>query len=236
MSQHHPYPCPWLPRAAEGAKLSVLHWHRKIGAWARSTGSCRLVCTPTKGMSPASRFAHHRHKGAGNRIVCDGAGSGGCSTSPGRSALWLPMTQPRPPKHLCSLVACSVHVTCVCPPPSSSGLTASRLVQPLLVQHPCPMEAQGCRQGAGFVHDSSSYPCRGLSILHQLWPQQAVTVSCHWVQSLSPIHAAFSMLARVPARQSPLAPGAKWDRSPRHDRAGRAGCAGRWLEAATGSI
>lgn len=66
------------------------------------------------------------------------------------------------------------------------------------------------------------------------------TVSSDSVLSLgvspSPLCAAFPMPAHVPARQSPLAHGTKWDRSPRHHGAGRAGCAGRRLEAATGSV
>lgn len=43
--------------------------------------------------------------------------------------------------------------------------------QPSLVQHSCPTKAQGCRQGAEFVCDSSFYTCRSPSILRRLWPQ-----------------------------------------------------------------
>lgn len=117
-----PHPCPWVPRAAEGAQFFAHHRHRKIGRWARSTESSRQVHTPTKGMSPASHLVHHCHEGVGNRIVWGGAGFRGCGASPGSSALWLPVTKPRPPNNLS---ARSVHVTHVCPSPSRSGLTAA---------------------------------------------------------------------------------------------------------------
>lgn len=159
----------------------------------------------THQISPGPHLAHHCHEGMGNRITWDGTGSRSCSTSPGRSALWLPVTEPRPPNNLCSLPAFSMHVTRVCPPPSSSGLTAA-LPSPHWYKHSCPTEAEGCRQRAGFVCDSSSYPCRGPGILHRLWLQRAVTVSCHWVQSLSPPHAAGTCWAG-------LAPA--WDMGPR---------------------
>lgn len=84
-----PHPCPWLPSATEGTQLSVHHWHRKIGARARSAGSS---CAPCSIFPPKQRdqlptvLAHHCHKGVGNRFTWDGAGSGECSTSLGRSA------------------------------------------------------------------------------------------------------------------------------------------------------
>lgn len=46
---------------------------------------------------------------------------------------------------------------------------------------------------------------------------------CCWVQSPSPLHAAFPMSASAPARQSPRAHGAEWDRDTRHNRVAKLG-------------
>lgn len=160
--------------------------------------------------------------------------SGGHSTSTVRSAL-SSANDPNPDLQItsaaCQQAVCMSHMSAH--HPSSSALGASRGALPLLGQHSRPPEAHGCRQGAESVHDSSSYPCRSSSITHWLWLLQAV--SCHWVTGPAPLHAAFPVPAHVPGRQSPLAHGAKQDRSPSHQRKGRAGCVRRGLEDATGS-
>lgn len=50
---------------------------------------------------------------------------GGCRTLRVRSVLCLLVTKPRPSKNVCSQPIYSMRVTCVCPSPSSPGLTAA---------------------------------------------------------------------------------------------------------------